>query len=369
MSKVAVHSSSVSSESSDSLSDLCSQSAFNSSKETFQNRQGKWGEAFPTLDHFYCQLLKTPTHILAISSDGIGSKVEIAERCRIYSTLGYDLMAMLVDDLICCGAEASHLSNVLDVDVLDKSIIQELFHGLKQAADEAQIMITGGETAELGRRVQGYGSGMHLNWCGTAIGTLDSESKIIDGSKIELGDKVLALRSSGMRSNGFTKARSILEKRFGDLWHEEVFDSESSWGEKLLTPSKIYAPHIYQVLQNSKVRGIAHITGGGIAGNLERILEPWNKGADLEDLFPPHREMFLLQEWAEMTDKGAYEEWNMGNGMLLVTSPDAVNEVLTELRERKIEAKISGSIVSKPGIRIQSKAIEQSMLNFSFENG
>ena len=350
------------------LSDQCSQAAFDAAKTTFRNRQGKWGEAEATLDHFYCQLVKTPSHRLAIASDGIGTKIEVAERCGVYRTLGYDLVAMIVDDIICCGAEPTHISNILDVDKLDREIVNELFFGFKQACDEARIMITGGETAELGSRVGGFGPRMHFNWCATGLGILANEMPLIDGSAIQEGDAVLSLRSCGIRSNGYSLARAVLQTAYGDHWHLESFDEKMTWGNKLLTPSRIYAHHVSHVLAlNMPIRGIAHITGGGLAANFERILQAWGKGAFLDTLQSPHSEMLRLQDLGGLSDREVYETWNMGNGMLLVLEPSSVEAVLAELRERNVPAQKAGVITNKPQIELVSKAKEASRLLFSYQ--
>jgi len=352
-----------------SLADRCSQTAFMASKRTFHNRAHRWGEAVPTLDHFFCQLLRTPTHTLAIASDGIGTKIEIAERCANFATLGYDLVAMVADDIICCGAEPTHLSNILDVDKLDAHIVSELFLGLTRAANEANMMITGGETAELGNRIGGFGNGMHFNWCATALGILPDHEKAIDGSAINEGDAVISLQSCGLRSNGFSLARKILSAQFGEHWHREWFDREKTWGEQLLTPSLIYAPHIVSLLQKKMpIAGIAHITGGGIAANFERILSPWNKGAVLDSLCAPHEEMKCLQTLGSLSDRTCYETWNMGSGMLLVISPEHQERLLNELRAKKLGAQVAGFVTSERAIIIRSEARERLKLEFLYED-
>lgn len=348
------------------VSDLCSNTAFLAAKETFKNRIGKWGAASRCADAYFCQLLEVPPHILAISSDGIGSKIEIAERCQRYSTLGFDLVAMLADDLVCSGAEPTHLSNILDVDCLDPQIINELFLGLKLAADEAGMMVTGGETAELGSRIGGYGSKMHFNWCGTALGLISAPQKPIDGSEIVEGDLVIALRSPGLRSNGFSLARKILQEKFGNEWHQVAFTEKKTWGETLLCPSVIYAPHILTLLkQGCPLKGLAHITGGGIAANLERILSPWQLGAELDNLLSPSPEILALQELGTISDRQAYEQWNMSHGMLLVISEELASRVQSHFEEGAIPTQIIGRIVNKPEITIHSMAKDKSILVFS----
>ncbi len=349
------------------VSDLCSNTAFLAAKETFKNRIGKWGAASRCADAYFCQLLEVPPNILAISSDGIGSKIELAERCQHYSTLGFDLVAMLADDLICSGAEPTHLSNILDVDCLDPQIISELFLGLKQAADEAGMMVTGGETAELGKRIGGYGSKMHFNWCGTALGVISPPQKPIDGSQITKDDLVIGLKSPGLRSNGFSLARKILHDKFGDEWHKVIFKETKTWGETLLNPSVIYAPHILSLLKQAcPLKGLAHITGGGLAANLERILSPWDLGAELDNLLSPSPELIALQELGNIADRQAYEQWNMSHGMLLVISKEDAPKVQMHFEERNILAQIIGRIVQSSDITIHSTAKDKNVLIFPF---
>ena len=170
------------------LGNECSKNAYHWSKKTFVNREGRAGMPFKGLDGAFSNMLDFKGTKIGIASDGIGTKIELAERTGIYDTLGYDLMAMVADDLTTAGFIPTNLSNIIDVDRLDYATIDELMKGLHDAANFTRVAISGGEIAELGKRIGGYGKGMHFNWCSTAIGILhDSLDKPIDGSDMEVG--------------------------------------------------------------------------------------------------------------------------------------------------------------------------------------
>jgi len=278
---------------------------------------------------------------IGISSDGIGTKVEIAERINCYKSLGFDLVAMIIDDLISNGYNPILISNILDVDRLDKKIINALFNGLNEACSFSDIIISGGEIAELGNRVGGYGNSMHINWSATGIGTLfEYLDYPVDGKNIDGGEKIYAIRSNGFRSNGFTLARSILENSYGKDWHNVIFEGKS-WGEILLTKSLIYTPFIRELFQeNIEIKAIVHITGGGIYNNLNRVI-PKGKTYKLDSLLKPHKVMVELQKLGNISDKKAYLNWNMGHGMLIISDENINSKIINN---QKYEVSIVGKI-------------------------
>ena len=308
---------------------------------------------------------------IGITSDGIGTKVELAERTGIYNTLGYDLVAMVVDDLAANGFEAANLSNILDVDLLDAEIVDQLMMGLAEAADFSGISVPGGEIAELGNRIGGWGDRMHFNWCSTATGILPDELKeAIAGQTITPGDKVISLASRGFRSNGFSLLRKVLQAKFGENWHEEKFDKETSWGEKLLTPCQIYSPLITKLIKDGKeIKGIAHITGGGIADNLNRVLKLTKSGARLDSIFAPHGFMQKVQSMGQISEEQAYLIWNMGNGMMLVVSNDNADEICNIIAQSGYDCKIAGEITEKQEIVIHSQGNEPQILVYDTNSG
>ncbi len=339
------------------LGNRCSQIAYGWAKKTFANRSAGSGNPLPGSDGGFSSVMDFNGVRIGISSDGIGTKIELAERTGIYHTLGFDLVAMVADDLAANGIETVNLSNILDVDHLDAGIVDQLMRGLHDAAQFARITITGGEIAELGGRIGGYGEKMHFNWGATGIGMLEQGRDIVDGRAVQAGDAVLALQSRGFRSNGFSLLRRILQKEFGENWHTESYDATSTWGEILLTPSLIYTPLIADTLKAGiELRGIAHITGGGIPDNLSRVLKVNRLGAELNDIFEPLPVMRKVQEMGAISEEQAYRLWNMGNGMLLIVSAQAADAALAFINKNKnYRARICGSIIEKPLIRLQTR--------------
>lgn len=347
------------------LGNACSDNAFSWARKTFSNRWGKLGSLEPSFDHAFSTVLSFDRVKIAITSDGIGTKIELAERLDQYDTLGFDLVAMVVDDLAAIGAHPVGISNILDVDALDEGIVDRLMKGLHDAANVAGIAITGGEIAELGGRIHGWGERMHFNWCGTGIGVLPEGTRFVDGSRVGPGDVILSLASRGLRSNGFTLARNILQQVHGDDWHNTSFDEQTSWGQTLLTPSRIFAPAIRRLVDRGvPIHGVAHITGGGIPDNLARVLAPNRLGAALDTLCPPHAVMRRLQELGGVSESHAYRQWNMGNGMLLVIPKAQVKPALSSMDDTGYEAQVAGVVTEKPAITIRSSGYGPQLLSY-----
>lgn len=334
--------------------DRCSQNAYAWAKKTFRNRENKPGMVCQNLDGSFSNMLDFYGTRIGIASDGIGTKIELAERTGIYHTLGYDLMAMVVDDLATAGFIPTNISNIIDVDVLDYDIIDDLMRGLHEAAKETNVAISGGEIAELGHRICGYGERMHFNWCATAIGILHEYlEQPIDGSSVQPGDLIISLKSRGFRSNGFSFIRQIMTEHFGEAWHTIRYDDMTTWGDALLTPSHIFAPVIGSLLDAGlHLKGIAHITGGGIEGNLKRVLHVNGVGACLNNLFEPPRMMKKICELGKIPPETAYTYWNMGNGMLIIVDKTRIGPALLHINKNGYEAVAAGEVAAEPGIKI-----------------
>jgi phosphoribosylformylglycinamidine cyclo-ligase len=181
------------------------------------------------------------------------------------------------------------------------------------------------------------------------------KKKYITGHNIEPGDKIIALREYGLRSNGFSLARHIC--RQGNISYGDIFTGNQTWGEALLKPSVIYHDAVLQLIgrygepAKAQVSGIAHITGGGIAENLRRILKTRNTGARLDNLWNPPQVIQKLQELGSVTDEEAYKTWNMGNGMLIIIPEEEAESALNILNEAKnIEARVAGEVTKKTEI-------------------
>jgi len=375
-----------------SAGNAASRNAYHWSKKTFQNRAGQPGEPAQDLDGGFSNEIRFGQERLGISSDGIGTKIEVAERLNQYDTLGYDLIAMTADDLIAAGFVPTNLSNIIDVNHLDYSVVDEMMRGLHDAANFAGMAITGGEIAELGNRIGGWpGARMNFNWCSTAIGVLHpSLAQPLSGKTAEAGHVVVALRSPSFRSNGYSLARKTLQNVFGDNWHlapfggdaslneelglrtEELTNDNSSvlspnsslseapktWGEALLAPSLIYAPGITALLDAGlPLHGIAHITGGGLADNFQRVLKN-GLGAVLDNLFSPLPAMQRLCEIGDISPETAYLYWNMGTGMLLVTEEASAAAVVASLQASGYGAQVAGHLTAESGVTLRVGAGE-----------
>jgi phosphoribosylformylglycinamidine cyclo-ligase len=349
------------------LGNQCSRIAYDWAKKSFRHREPGTGNPLMAADGGFSSLMDFHGIKIGMSSDGIGTKIELAERTSIFNTIGFDLVAMVADDLAANGIETVNISNILDVDLLDAEIVDQLMEGLYEAAKFANITITGGEIAELGSRIGGYGDRMHFNWCATGVGILAEGQNLIDGENIKTGDAIIALKSKGFRSNGFSLLRRIMEDNFGSEWHQSKYENDVSWGEILLTHSLIYSPLIKKLInQKIKINGIVHVTGGGLADNLSRILKVNNLGAELNDIFEPLPVMKKVQELGSVDEEQAYQLWNMGNGMLLIVNRNQLEAALETIKRNDYQARECGRITDKFTITIESKGLQPQRLLYQY---
>jgi len=267
---------------------------------------------------------------------------------------------MVADDAICLGAETISISNTLDTNKVDPFIIEELMKGLAKVCLEQKVIIPGGEIAEVGKSVNGN------IWNATAVGIL-AKDKLITGKSIQSGDKIIALKEKGLRSNGFSLVRYILEEKFGKNVYLQDSPFGKSWGEVLLEPSTIYSAELLKIIgrfgeeRKINIKGISHITGGGIASNFRRILKSDNLGANFYNLFEPAEMVKEIQKLGKVSETEAYNTWNMGNGMMLVVAPEDAEELLNLLN---IDAQTVGEITSSGTIEIQTKGYESQVLRY-----
>ncbi len=271
--------------------------------------------------------------VLAAGTDGVGSKLEIAFTLENHHTVGIDLVALSVNDVICCGARPLFFLDYMAVGRLDLGQGEAIIKGIVEGCRQARCVLLGGETSQLPTF---YRPGRY-DLAGFAVGIVE-RSKVIDGSRPRPGDVIIGLASSGAHSNGFTLIRKIVEER--DLEYSEYFDEGRTLGEELLTPMRIYVPEIMGLLEKgADVRAIAHVTGGGIPGNLPRVL-PDGVGARLEKgRWPVPRIFSSIAEWGGVSEDEMYAVFNMGLGMLVVVGPGD--------EERALEAMGEGIIVGE----------------------
>ncbi len=333
-----------------SAGDKASEVAYEAALKTFPSRRGMIGEPIQ-LKGSFAGALDFGDYYLVLGSDGVGTKIEIALKTDNFEGLGYDLLAMVADDAICVGAETIAITNTVDTNKVNAKMISVMMESLQRACTEQKVVIPGGEIAELGDSI---GS---TTWNASGTGIVEKD-KYITGEKIQIGDTVLSLKETGFRSNGFSLIRHICQQQ--SISYADEFENGKSWGETLLTPAKIYNDSILsltgrfgQTAQIS-IHGIAHITGGGIAGNLKRILRKKNLGAHLPDIWEPPEMMLQLQKKGRVEDREAYATWNMGNGMLLVVSPQDADKTVEFLGKEGVKAQKAGEITESGEITHQN---------------
>ena len=253
-------------------------------------------------------------HLLAISTDGVGSKVLIAAKLNKWDTIGIDCIAMNVNDVYCVGATPIAFVDYLAMEKPDEIIASEIGKGLEEGARIAEIYIVGGETAILPEVVN------DLDLSGTCVGYVRKD-KVIRGELIEVGDLVLGMKSAGIHSNGLTLARKVIEGAGLDYNTPFEYNPEMSIGEELLRPTRIYT-EILELLERCEVHGLAHITGSGFL-KLRRITD---LGFDIYDPLEPNDIFRFIQKLGNITDEEMYKTFNMGMGFAAVIPESEVHE-------------------------------------------
>ena len=351
------------------LGDDASKILYESAKLTWKNRKGKLGEVeeifsdFSGLRAINVGGLPEDTYT-NINFDGVGTKMELAERIEKHDTVAYDLFAMVCDDAVVRGAEPVIVGSILDVKSLgkdDKSYInflKQLAVGYVNAANDANVAIVNGEIAELGARVNGYGD-FNYNW-GAGVVWFARKSRMFTGYEIKEKDKIVGLKENGFRSNGLSLVRRIMKVAHGEEWHKEKINGKNL-AEMALHPSKIYCSAVCDMFggfndkAKTEIHGVAHITGGGVPGKLGRVLKPSKLGAYIDNAFEPCDLMLYCQQKGNVADDEAYRTWNMGQGMIVITPfPE---DVISIAEQHGIKGKVIGEVVKEPGIIIKNKGL------------
>jgi len=279
--------------------------------------------------------------LLVSSTDGVGTKSEIAKMLGRYETIGNDLVAMCVDDLVCVGAEPLFFLDYISVGHLKPKLVESLIEGIAEGCVEAGCSLIGGETAEH----PGVMEDDSFDLAGFSVGAVERK-KVIDGSNVELGDQIIGIESPNLRSNGFSLVRKVFLEIAGKSLNDPAWKgSESTLGEKLLEPSVIYAPTILNVLKENEVHAIAHITGGGLPENVSRVLGKSFKAVIRQSSWETPRIFSEIQTLGSIDIDEMFRVFNMGIGMILIVPPNSTDQVLEELTKYKKPACVIGEIV------------------------
>jgi phosphoribosylformylglycinamidine cyclo-ligase len=274
---------------------------------------------------------------IALSTDGVGTKLLVAEQLGRFDTVGIDCVAMNVNDVICVGAEPLAMLDYIAIERADPEICEQIGIGLARGAEQAGIEIPGGELAQLGEMVRG------VDVAGTCFGTVALEG-IVDGSAVRSGDPVIGLPSSGIHSNGYTLARSALEGI--PLDEDPEGRLGRPLGEELLEPTEIYVKPVLELLRSEvEVRGLAHITSGGL-GNLLRLAA--DVGYEIDAPLPVPAVFALIRERGAVAEAEMREVFNMGCGFCCVVPAEQEEEALALLGAHYPAAQRVGRAVAGP---------------------
>ncbi|WP_119726623.1 phosphoribosylformylglycinamidine cyclo-ligase [Thermomonospora amylolytica] len=288
-------------------------------------------------------LLRYRRPLLATSTDGVGTKVDLARRLGVYDTVGHDLVGMVVDDLAVCGAEPLFMTDYIACGKVVPERIADIVGGIAEACALAGCALVGGETAEH----PGLLEPDEFDIAGAATGVVEAD-EMLGPDRVRPGDAIVALASSGIHSNGYSLVRHVL--RNSDLTLESrPAELDRTLGEELLTPTRIYARDCLALARAGGVRAFAHITGGGLAANLARSL-PATVDARLDrSSWTPPPIFTLLQEHGGIPQPEMDRTFNLGVGMVAVVAPDAADAALRLLASRNVPAWILGETTEGTG--------------------
>ncbi len=277
--------------------------------------------------------------VLAASTDGVGTKVAVAQALDIHDTIGLDLVAMVVDDLVVCGAEPLFLQDYIAVGELVPEKVAAIVKGIAQGCHRAGCALLGGETAEHPGLMQAG----DYDLSASGVGIVEAE-KMLGPERVRPGDVLLAMGSSGLHSNGYSLARHVLLElaRLPLTGHVEEFGR--TLGEELLEPTTIYAPDCLAVAAETEVRTFSHITGGGLARNLGRVLPNGLVAVCDRGSWEPAPVFGLIAARGRVERAEMEKTFNMGVGMVAVVAPDDVDRAMAVLTARHVPAWVLGDV-------------------------
>ena len=278
--------------------------------------------------------------VMVSGTDGVGTKLKLAFRLKKHDTVGIDLVAMSVNDILVTGAEPIFFLDYFACGKLDVGVASDVVKGVAEGCEQAGAALIGGETAEM----PGMYDPNEYDLAGFAVGLVE-KSKIIDGTKITPGDTVIGLASSGPHSNGYSLVRTVIATSGADLY--ESFDEKRTLGETLLEPTRIYVKPVLAVIAKVAVKGIAHITVGGLTENVPRVL-PDNTCARLDSSRWPRPAIFAWLQRHGHIDKHEMERtFNCGIGMVVIVAKRDAQETIEALKEHGVDAYEIGAIVER----------------------
>lgn len=288
--------------------------------------------------------------VLVSGTDGVGTKLKIAFALDKHDTIGIDAVAMCVNDVLAQGAEPLIFLDYVALGHNEPAKVEAIVAGVAEGCRQAGCALVGGETAEM----PGMYDGGEYDIAGYTTGVVE-KSKLIDGSKVAVGDVLVGAASSGVHSNGFSLVRKIVSDNNLDYRQEVPELGGRPLGEVLLTPTKIYVRQMLEVIRSIDVHGICHITGGGFDENIPRVLRP-GQGVEIEEgsweILPVFR---CLERWGGIPHREMYNIFNMGIGMVAVMSAADAPRAIEILGSYGEKASVIGRVVEGEGVKIKSR--------------
>lgn len=297
---------------------------------------------------FDLSALNVKEPVLVSGTDGVGTKLKLAFAMDKHDTIGIDAVAMCVNDVLAQGAEPLYFLDYVAVGANEPAKIENIVAGVAEGCRQAGCALIGGETAEMpGMYTEG-----EYDIAGFTCGVVE-KSKLIDGSKVKVGDVLVGIASSGVHSNGFSLVRKVVSDAGLDL-HAVLpeLDAERPLGEVLLTPTRIYVKQVLDVIRNCDVHGVAHITGGGFDENIPRILKE-GQGIEVKEgsweILPVFR---MLEKYGKIAHREMFNIFNMGIGMVLAVDAAEANKAIEILKSHGERASVIGRVTDTEGVVI-----------------
>jgi phosphoribosylformylglycinamidine cyclo-ligase len=283
--------------------------------------------------------------LLATSTDGVGTKTEIARQMGIYDTIGEDLVAMVVDDLVVCGAEPLFMTDYIAVGKVIPERIAEIVKGIARGCEKANTALIGGETAEH----PGLLKEDEFDIAGAATGAVDADNQL-GSHRVKAGDVIIAMPASGFHANGYSLVRHIMTTQKLDL-QKKYEGFSKTLGELLLTPTEIYTLDCLALIksQQENIRTFSHITGGGLADNTARVIPDQLIAKYDRTTWALPAEMKFLADIAGVPQTDMERTWNCGIGMVAIVDPAIADLTIRSLAARGMKAWVAGSIHAQSG--------------------
>lgn len=285
--------------------------------------------------------------VLVSGTDGVGTKLLLAQESNIHNTIGIDLVAMCVNDVLCIGAKPLLFLDYIAVGKNNPETIEQIVEGISEGCIQSGCALVGGETAEMPDMYQGN----HYDLAGYTTGVVD-KTKMLDVKNVKEGDILIGLESSGIHSNGYSLVRKVFFKDFNFTLDTKFKELDVTLGEELLKPTRIYVEGVLDCLDNCDVHAISHITGGGFIENIPRALNE-NQGVTIyEDKLPVKPIFTLLENLGNIEHSEMYNIFNMGVGMVVIIPKDEQEKALNILSKYNYNPTVIGVVTNKTGVEI-----------------